>query len=38
VNLDANGQGVWLNARYLPVRINKGMVRRILVVVEPAEN
>jgi len=38
LNLDANGQGVWLNARYLPVRINKGMVRRILVVVEPAEN
>ena len=38
LNLDASGQGVWLNARYLPVRINKGMVRRILVVVEPAEN
>lgn len=38
LNLDASGQGVWLNARYLPVRINKGMVRRIIVVVEPAES
>jgi methyl-accepting chemotaxis protein len=36
LNLDASGQGVWLNARYLPVRINKGMVRRIIVMVEPA--
>jgi len=34
LNLDASGQGVWLNARYLPVRINKGMVRRIIVMVE----
>ena len=38
LNLDASGQGVWLNARYLPVRSNKGMVRRIIVVMEPAEN
>ncbi|UQG55383.1 MULTISPECIES: PAS domain-containing protein [unclassified Marinobacter] len=37
LNLDASGQGVWLKARYLPVRINKGMVRRILVMVERAE-
>ena len=37
LNLDASGQGVWLKARYLPVRINKGMVRRILVMVELAE-
>lgn len=37
LNLDASGQGVWLKARYLPVRINKGMVRRIIVVVEPVE-
>mgnify|MGYP001119990569 CR=1 FL=1 len=36
-NLDANGQTVWLNARYLPVRINKGIVRRIIVMVERAE-
>jgi methyl-accepting chemotaxis protein len=38
LNLDARGQGVWLNARYLPVRIKKGMVRRIIVMVEPAES
>jgi methyl-accepting chemotaxis protein len=38
LNLDASGQGVWLNARYLPVRIKKGMVRRIIVMVEPAES
>ncbi|HEV8077648.1 MAG TPA: PAS domain-containing protein [Marinobacter sp.] len=38
LNIDASGQGVWLNARYLPVRINKGMVKRIVVMVEPARS
>ena len=37
LNLNASGQGIWLNARYLPVRINNGMVRRIIVLVELAE-
>lgn len=37
LNVDANGHDIRLNARYLPVRINKGMVRRIIVMMEPAE-
>lgn len=37
LNLNASGQGVWLNARYLPVKIHSGMVKRIIVLIEHAE-
>lgn len=37
LNIDANGHKVWLNARHLPVKVNGGMVRRIIVLIELAE-
>lgn len=31
-NLDAQGQGLWLNASYLPVLSDKGIVKRVVVL------
>lgn len=31
-NLDAQGQGLWLNASYLPVLSDKGILKRIVVL------
>lgn len=34
-NLDAQGEGIWLNASYLPVLSDKGIVKRIVVLYRP---